>query len=115
MLVVMQTVDGSAAANHRSVGSSQWGRGHGDSFHLTEEITQVRRLVIRMHLPYHSLAILMVVPQCVDGIVGRHGGSVDTYGIIAFAHSENHFLTPVTKDVTRETGVVLCPVVHLTP
>ena len=66
----------------------------------------MRRLVVAHALPYHGVAVLLVVPEGVDAVGGGNGCSVDAQSAVALcAHDE--FLTPVAEDVGDGSGVVL--------
>ena len=76
----------------------------GDTLHLTKEETGVRRLVIAYRLPRHGITIFMVGPQSGDTPRGRITRSLNDQFI---AGTSNNLLTPVTKDIAQETGIVL--------
>ena len=64
----------------------------------------MRWLVVATHLPYHSLAILVVVPQRGDTPVGGNGRGIDTDFVIL--GTGDYLLPPVAEDVTLIAG---CP------
>ena len=78
--------------------SGEWWRSYRDAFQFTEEVRSVRRLVVTAWLPYHRIAILMIVPQRVVAPRSRSRSGIDA-DIVA-TRSLYHFLTPVTKDIT---------------
>lgn len=68
------------------------------AFEFAEEEAHVRRLVVAVHLPYHSVAVLRVVQQCVDSVFCRDSGGVDSdCGVVGSA--QNHLLAPVAENV----------------
>ena len=61
-------------------GERRWS--HGDTFQFAQEVAGMRWLVIADALPYHTLTILMVVPQRVVAIRGRDVGRIDAYILV---------------------------------
>ena len=82
-------------------GGEGWGS-YGDILHLAEEVAGVGRLVVAAHLPHHSVAVLVVVPQRVVAPSSGGGGRVDADVVGCCAHDD--LLAPVAKDVALEAG-----------
>ena len=91
-------VDGGSIFQFSPTTQNEWGRSHRDILHLPKEETRVGRLVVSNALPSHRVSILMVVPQRVDGVIGRVGSGVDTQcGIVS--KTQDNFLSPIADDV----------------
>ena len=58
----------------------------------------MRWLIVATWLPYHTIAILMIVPQRVVTPLGWFGGGIDADVVIG--STLDNFLAPVTKDIT---------------
>ena len=69
----------------------------------------MRRLVVSAWLPYHRIAVLMIVPQRVVAPRSRSGRSIDA-DIVA-TRALYHFLTPVAEHIALETRSSLGSVV----
>ena len=63
VLSVQTASDGTVVHYLHASCRSQWWWRHGDSLQFAKEITWTWWLVISAHLPYHGVAILMVVPK----------------------------------------------------
>ena len=72
-------------------------RSHGYLLKLAQEVADVRRLVVAVHLGNHGVAILMVVEQRVVAPCGGGGGGVDAD--VAGRGAHHHLLAPVAEDV----------------
>ena len=77
VLAVVGGADGGAvsdlgAPRHRE----GWGS-DGDALQLACKVAHVGRLVVSDALPYHGVAVLVVVPEGVDAVLGGDGGGVD--------------------------------------
>ena len=103
----------SAAVCHfgASCHCERW-RSNRDALKLACEVAHMRWLVVAYTLPYHSVAVLVVVPECVEAMFRCSNGGVDAkIGVVTCA--EHHLLAPVAEDVARGAWVVLRVVVHL--
>jgi hypothetical protein len=106
VLIIIRGADGTAVANTSAVSPCEWWRCLCESLEFTYEETWMRWLVVTLSLPYHSLTILVVIPQRRHTVRSRSYGSVNAdVSVVGRAH--NDFLTPVTEDVTRSTWVLL--------
>ena len=70
----------------------------------------MRRLVVSAWLPYHRIAVLMIVPQRVVAPRSRSGRGIDA-DIVA-TRALYHFLTPVAEHIALETRSSLGSVVR---
>ena len=60
MLVVVTCAHGAKVAYLSAASGGEWRWSHGDALELAKEVADVRCLVVAAHLPYHSVAILVV-------------------------------------------------------
>ena len=109
MLVIVAFADGRTISHQNAAGSGEWRRSHGDVLQFTQEVAGMRRLVVAHRLPYHGLAVLMVVPESVVTPFGNHISSVHAY-IFIISRTNYDFLAPVAEDVAGSRGRILRPV-----
>ena len=81
--------------------SGEWWRSYRNAFQLAEEVRGMRRLVVTAWLPYHRIAILMIVPQRVVAPRSWSGSGIDAD--IVTTRALYHFLTPVAEHIALET------------
>ena len=98
--------DCASVGNLGTSGHGVWRRSHCDALQLSEEETGVGRLVVANALPNHRVAILMIVPQRRDAVIGGVSCRVNAYRRVVAA-ADNNLLTPVTEDVGQCAGIVL--------
>ena len=97
VLTVERTADGATVSHLLASSHDEWRWSHSDVLQFAKVITHMRRLVVATHLPYHRVAILMVVPQGVVAVFRRSRCGIDADAVVGSAHDD--FLTPVAKDV----------------
>ena len=102
--VVVGSGNGSAILNLGTSTQDEWRRSNGDILQFAQEEADMRRLIIAFVLPAHTVTILMVVPEGIEGIVGSNGSGKDAQGRIV-AGAQHHLLAPVTQDVALSRGV----------
>ena len=78
-------------------GGERW-RSNGDTFQLAKEVGYMRWLIVAARLPYHAIAILMIVPQRIVTPLGWLIGGVDADIVVGC--SLDNLLTPIAKDIT---------------
>ena len=91
--------------------SGEWWRGNGNAFQLAEEVGYMRWLIVATWLPYHTIAILMIVPQRVVTPLGWLSSGIDADVVIG--STLDNLLTPVAKDITLITRCSLGAIVGI--
>ena len=109
MLAVLTGIDGRVVGNGDAPRSGERRRGDGDAFQFAKEIAGTRRLVVAAHLPYHCIAVLMVVPKGIVAPLCCRRRRVNADVAIGGAHDD--FLAPVAENVALEAGRPLCVVI----
>ena len=112
MLAVEVGADSAAVCHFGASSHCERWRSNRDALKLACEVTYVRRLVVTHTLPYHGIAVLVVVPECVEAMLCWSNGCVDAK-VCVVACAEHHLLAPVAEDVACSAWVVLRVVVHL--
>ena len=110
VLPVLFGTDGPAVLYLQTIGVGQWRRSHGNLFQFTEIITEVGRLVVAHALPYHGIAVHVVVPEGGQAVVGGPVAHEYTQGV---ATGDYHLFAPVAEDVSHGTRIILRTVVHI--
>ena len=110
MLVIERLTDSASIGHFGAAGHDEWWGSHSDALHFTEVVTHVRWLVVTTHLPYHGIAVLVVVPERVVAPFGGGGCRVDADVVGCSAHDD--FLAPVTEDVALVARCTLGVVVR---
>ena len=110
MLFGVSRRNGSAVGNLCSPFHGKgWGC-NGDALQFAHEVAFVRGLVVAHRLPHHGVAILVVVPECIQTVLGGNGCSPDADAGVA-GRTHHQFLAPVAKEVGNGTGIVFRRVV----
>ena len=111
LLVILACPNSSTIANLSSSRHGNCRRSRGNAFLFSQEEAWVWCLVISTHLPEHSVAILMVVPQGIDTpwclIRCRENTQV------AIIRAQDVFLSPVAQNVALETWCSLRTIASL--
>ena len=101
--------DGAAIGHLSTTGHGECGGSLRDALQFAKEVAGMGRLVVAAHLPHHTVAVLVVVPQRVVTPRRGNGSGIDADIIVARTHDE--LLAPVAHDVAHEAGSTLGVVV----